>query len=211
MLDDRKVPGYLRHVEGAAAVDPERPNIIRPGHSLENIQLALHDVAPPPQAAAPPGVTGFDVFVSYLILDAVIANRDRHEQNWAVLSPLQRTGLLRLAPSYDHAGSLGYNLTDQGRERQEQRLDAWLRRGTAHRFEHVRHSPPSLVDLAAQGVRMSGSAGRRWLATVLEADLEPVLEDLRARQVPDMSEAASRFACEVVTRNMGRLRDVIGP
>lgn len=30
-------------------------------------------------------MTGFDVFVGYLLLDALVAKRDRHEQDWAVL------------------------------------------------------------------------------------------------------------------------------
>lgn len=54
----------------------------RRGHSLENIRLALERYGPPPQAAVPTSFRAFDVFVGYLILDAWIANRDRHDENW---------------------------------------------------------------------------------------------------------------------------------
>ncbi len=47
-----------------------------------------------------------DVFVGYLLLDAWIGNSDRHHENWAVV---QRGEVLFLAPSYDHASSLGRN------------------------------------------------------------------------------------------------------
>jgi hypothetical protein len=57
-------------------------------------------------------------FAEYLVLDALIANVDRHHENWGIL--LKRV-LLRqvgyLAPSFDHASSLGRELTDEKRHR----------------------------------------------------------------------------------------------
>lgn len=55
-----------------------------------------------------------DIFVGYLMLDAWIANQDRHHENWGLVVTLERTK--HLAPSYDHASSLGSNETDKTRE-----------------------------------------------------------------------------------------------
>lgn len=56
---------------------------------------------------------GFDMFVGYLLLDALIGNTDRHHENWGIItSPGRRK---QLAPSYDHASSLGRELTDAKR------------------------------------------------------------------------------------------------
>jgi hypothetical protein len=60
--------------------------------------------------------TAADMFVSYLLLDALVGNTDRHHENWGVLdisksNHAART--LQLAPSYDHASSLGRNLTEK--------------------------------------------------------------------------------------------------
>lgn len=67
-----------------------------------------------------PGIySGVDLFLGYLMLDALIVNTDRHHQNWAVLTFL-KLGEQRwdvLAPTYDHASSLGRELTDAARER----------------------------------------------------------------------------------------------
>lgn len=45
-----------------------------------------------------------DLFVGYLLFDAWIGNTDRHHENWGVV---QRGSARYLAPSYDHASSLG--------------------------------------------------------------------------------------------------------
>lgn len=56
-----------------------------------------------------------DWFVGYLLLDAVIVNSDRHHENWGVLQ--LGSGERQLAPSYDHASSLGRELADPERLR----------------------------------------------------------------------------------------------
>ena len=85
----------------------------RPGHSPELIAEALLACGPPP---------GWDhlgamgAFAGYLVLDAWVANQDRHDQNWAVMA---RSGSqeLRLAPSYDHASSLAFSRLDSYRKK----------------------------------------------------------------------------------------------
>lgn len=82
VLETAGVPGFFPQIEGAPpAEDPQRPGVRRPGHSPENIKIALNDVVPPPGFDGPDGLTAFDVFAGYMILDALIANPDRHEQN----------------------------------------------------------------------------------------------------------------------------------
>lgn len=52
---------------------------------------------------------------AYLILDALIGNTDRHHENWGVLikqTSIGSTGIV--APSFDHASSLGRELQDGG-------------------------------------------------------------------------------------------------
>jgi hypothetical protein len=54
----------------------------------------------------------FGLFAGYLLLDALIGNQDRHEENWGVLL---HDGELFLAPTFDHASSLGRNESDEMR------------------------------------------------------------------------------------------------
>jgi hypothetical protein len=47
-----------------------------------------------------------DDFISYIIFDCLVANQDRHHENWGfVVSSLKKD--LKLSPSYDHAAGLG--------------------------------------------------------------------------------------------------------
>ncbi len=148
-LELAAAPGYFPHREGEPGCDPARPTVRRPGHTPTNIKSALEGVEAPPGFEGPESLTGFDVFCGYLMLDALIANRDRHEENWAVLIPLLRSDPPRLSPSYDHASSLGYNEQDS-------------REGTAHRNRAGSGSGPN-------GARRGDSnmlAGRRvWWHT----------------------------------------------
>lgn len=53
---------------------------------------------------------GVDVFCGYLLLDAWVANQDRHHENWAGIWTGKR---LTLAPSYDHGSALARNVSDK--------------------------------------------------------------------------------------------------
>jgi hypothetical protein len=56
-----------------------------------------------------------DQMGGYLVLDALICNVDRHHENWGILRKFTPDGIRgRLAPSYDHASSLGRELRDSG-------------------------------------------------------------------------------------------------
>lgn len=50
--------------------------------------------------------SAFDVFIGYLLLDTLISNQDRHNENWAMIIDGNES---YLAPSFDHAASLGRN------------------------------------------------------------------------------------------------------
>jgi len=206
------VVDYFPHTEGVPGLDPSRPAVRRPGHSLANIRTALRGVMPPAIFDGPEGLSGFDIFAGYLLLDALIANPDRHEQNWAVLTPQLTSDFEQLAPTYDHAGSLGYNLRDERREcllKDPSALERWVRRGTAHRFEHEPPAP-SLVDHATSALAMaSAEAQRHWTERLKDADVSQVSEALEEQAVPEMSVAASRFAVSILRLNKGRLQDAL--
>ena len=54
---------------------------------------------------------------SFVLLDALVGNTDRHHDNWMLLYSVDAGNIrMRAAPSYDHASSLGRELTDERRE-----------------------------------------------------------------------------------------------
>lgn len=196
LLEERKAPGYM-HGTGK----------IHPGHSIENIRLVLQDALPPPGCELGFEASAYDVFVGYLMLDAWVANRDRHDNNWAVLRPvIASREQLRLCGSYDHASSLGFNLTEDRLLVELQRVKTWCGKGTAWRFDSGPGETPTLVDLAAKAL---GSASPRaqqyWTERLNLINHELVLELLG--RVPRMSDLARTFAGKVLEVNRRRVLD----
>lgn len=183
-----------------------------PGHSLENIRMALESMLPPPQCEVAFAATAFDVFAGYLILDAWVANQDRHEDNWAVLLPVIKSpDPVRLCGSYDHASSLGFNLIDERLQRELQRVATWCEKGKAQRFDHGPDADgtPTLVDLAVRALSMASPEARPcWLARLQAVDDDSVLNVLE--RVPRMSDPARMFAGQVLQVNRRRVLDACG-
>ena len=179
----------------------------REGHTLENIAKILHDCTGPPKFATPMA-TGFEVFSGFMVFDALIANRDRHEQNWSVLQPPPGQ-VDALAHSYDHASSLGFNLRDSDRERRVENgsIESWAARGTAWRFEHsLLTPPPTLVNHAASALALAGPAARaHWISAVAALDAASI-ESMAAR-VPNLSQPSRRFVSQLLMVNRRRILD----
>lgn len=192
------------HIEGY-----ESRTKLRDGHSLDNIQAVLADVSQPPTATCPDQLSGYDVFCGYLMLDALVANRDRHDHNWAILIPPGESAMpAALSPSFDHASSLGFNLLDERRARllAESSVLKWALGGTAWRFEHAPAPAKieSLVDLAVRAfARSTEEAQAYWRASLDgfdEAEVRSILD-----RTPGMSDLARTFAIELVLINRQRL------
>lgn len=200
------VEGYEQHYDKKAELQ-------RPGYNLQNIKRALLDVSPPsgPNQAA---LSAFDVFCGFLVLDALIANQDRHEQNWGIIEPDFGDGPMCLAPSYDHASGLGRNLTDHHRKRlldDASALRIFAERGRAIRFEHTRSDGAcSLANFAADALEMCSDAGsNHWRTRIRSLDLTPALQVLDHADETIMSDPARRFAGELLQLNLRRMRDAI--
>lgn len=104
-----------------ASIVPNYPTSSTYGVSQHTIDLVLDLIANesvklPFEWIPPPDIqTAVDVFVGYLLLDAWIGNGDRHHENWGIVriktdSNPEETEYL--APTYDHASSLGRELSD---------------------------------------------------------------------------------------------------
>lgn len=56
------------------------------------------------------------VFSGYLVFDVLVGNTDRHHENWGIVLNLKGKAVaVTLAPTFDHASSLGRNETEEMR------------------------------------------------------------------------------------------------
>lgn len=146
-----------------------------------------------------------DYFVGYLTFDAIVGNTDRHHQNWGVI----RDGSdMFLAPSFDHASSLGYLLSDEERQERLQTRDvnrtvvAYSRRA---RCPFVDAPTPLRAALAALTM-LPRHRALAWLAGASTASTS-VDEVLGTVPSSRLSDPARRFASKLVRLNHERLAD----
>lgn len=185
MLSD--FDGYL------SCAGDERPKN-RIGHSLDNIWRLLDGVRGP-------GGTGeaLAVLAGYLVLDAWVANTDRHAINWAVLPEPTRAQPNKLAPSFDHGRAFGPGIPDE--QLTEQDVPRYCHRGRAGRFENGHGT--TLVELARDAVSRAGEGGFQWIEALRVVEPQRVRAIVDA--VPGMSDARRRFTLEVLGENRRRL------
>lgn len=172
----------------------------RVGHNLANIEALLADVRVPP--GADPEVSKLDassVFLGYLLFDALIANVDRHDRNWALLR--RDDGTRALSPSYDHGSAFGSGLHAGRRAGVD--VSRWCGKGMAQRFEGG--ASITLLDFARMFADSHQGAYRLWVERIAALDLTMV-ESLIAR-IPVMSELERRFALQVLSENQRRICD----
>ena len=186
-------------------------------HTVTAVAQVLRDLAPPELEggnAYPDGVqTALDIFVGYVMLDAWIANQDRHHENWAAL----RGDALRLAPTFDHGASLARNVSDE--ERLE-RLETRDRNRTVTLFTKKARSAffADRADSHALGTwdaycefaELSPRAAGGWLtrlASVSRSKVQCLLDEVPNQR---MSNIAKRFTVELLEENKRRLLEGIG-
>jgi hypothetical protein len=149
----------------------------------------------------------------FIVLDALIGNTDRHHDNWGVLARATEEGDREheMAPSFDHASSLGRELTDAKRERwlSEGRLAEYLARGHGGIYwQPTDAKGDNPLNLAIRAARAYPERFRPWLDRVRSLDMAAV-ESAMCR-VPEswMSRAARRFGLAAVQLAADRLKEV---
>lgn len=184
---------------GLAAEDPHD----RSGYTVEAVRDVLAGVGPP-IAAGPPGelATAFDSFVGYLLLDAIVGNTDRHQDNWATIRADEGQ---RLAPSFDHASCLGFQLSDEERfERLEgQGVEQFVRRARTKFEDH----PPPLDALLSALALVDDPVVEHW--SVVAERLDPLDDILDQIDHTRMNAVAKRFAAAVFDGNAQALSHAV--
>jgi hypothetical protein len=200
------------------ALDPDYPGA--PGqhfhcraHTVDAVFDVVRRLRPPTArwcAHLPEGIqSASDVFAGYLMLDAWVANQDRHHENWGAVWDGQ---VLSLAPSFDHGASLARNLSDDARLERLHSRDANRRipkfAGRARSALYAEPSAPkALFTLDAWrrwAAKTPGGAAiwRQQLARVSSAAVAAVVADIH----PDrMSAVSRRFTLDLLIENRRRI------
>lgn len=181
-------------------------------HTVPAVFEALRAAGALPNPSQPAPFEGFDVadqFVGYLLLDALVSNTDRHHENWAVL----QSGTQRLlAPTYDHASSLGRN---EPARRIEARLDGQDPRVTVQAYVHKGKSafyseatarrPLSPLAAFGQAAQLRPRGAEFWtgqLRGLSDSDFGALLQRVPSERISDLHR---RFAATIMQCNRERI------
>ena len=177
-------------------------------HTLENIWKSLERVFEDPDGTDAAKTR----FADFLVLDAVIGNTDRHNENWGIARRYDKDKWIGyLARSFDHASSLGRELSDDRRMQilSSGQIGNYSRRGRGGVFWSAldRHSPSplDLVKLAFERYRIFVSSSLADVAELLEEEVEEIVECIPSDW---MSGPARRFAAQLISYNCKELREL---
>jgi hypothetical protein len=178
-------------------------------HTLTNIFAALDRAFLVPHSAH----RAKAMFANYVVLDALIGNTDRHHENWGIL--MKRVGddwEGILAPTFDHASSLGRELLDTGERKCRERL---IQEGGVGEYAEKAHGAIfwettdrrglSPLELVRRAATLHQELFRPPLARLKRLDKDGV-ETIVGRVPSDwMTPLARQFAVELMCYNFKEL------
>lgn len=150
-----------------------------------------------------------DVFVGYVMFDAWISNQDRHNENWAMI--IDKYGKKSLAPSFDHAASLGRNESDAKRKTRLETKDKGQSIATYVRKckSYFYHEGKRLKTIEAFTffAMLYGEAALEWLERLENITAKKISDILLAIPEDSMSEVAKQFCFAMLRENKKILLD----
>lgn len=155
-----------------------------------------------------------DVFIGYLMFDALIANQDRHDENWGILRTPEGNSFL--APSYDHGSSMARNETDEKRKTMlttrdmGQHISRYVTTARSALYPQLNHPEErtkalTTIDAFAQASRLKPDAADEWkerLALVRDDEFEKIVKNIPNELMTDLSK---EFTTALLRLNRDRI------
>lgn len=176
--------------------------------------LKLPDIRPPIGWQVPADIAhgARCAMAGYLMLDALIGNQDRHEENWGLIvvpGPVQ----IHLAPTFDHASSLGRNETDATRTSKltaktpEHGVDGFVARANSQFYDRngVRLKTIAAFDEFSKHDQDSRRYWLNRLKVLDESRFSPILERIPPAWI---SNEGKQFAIALLKVNRRRLLEL---
>jgi hypothetical protein len=180
-------------------------------HSVAAISDVLKDLKPPVGWQADDAIqSALDLFIGYIMLDAWIANQDRHHGNWGAIR--SEGGDLTLSPTFDHGAALARLLTDDERAERlnsrdrNRRIEAYVTRAKSActadpQAEKMMGTLECYIAFAGHSPR----AAQSWKDRLEEIDSEQVSGIVQRIPEHRMSPTARQFTQALLNENKQRI------
>jgi hypothetical protein len=147
-------------------------------------------------------------FIGYIVFDCLIANQDRHHENWGYL--IDETGNVTLAPTYDHAAGFGCKVSAEDAKKRVETNDmkftveSFCRRAKTP-FYNKDEKKVSTYDACRIAAKFDKDAFCDWVDRVSEIqvkDLENIFEQIPSEWI---KKDIITFSIRVIQVNQKRL------
>ena len=178
-------------------------------HTVDAIVSAISDYLPRPVA-----VLNLMRLAEYMVFDALIANTDRHHENWGMrwqMDPAAGEYPINVAPSYDHASSLGRECLDERCEKilHKNGVGKYVKagRGGVYWQSTDKHgaNPLQLVQLASEKYPKYFAPA---LEKVCKLNEDEFLQMIRRIPTHRASDVSKRFAHSIVCYSLNELKRI---
>ena len=170
-------------------------------NAIQNCQVML-----PPNVSIPNEIhKATDLFAGYLLLDAWIGNGDRHHENWGFIRHKRDSeNVLYLAPTYDHASSLGRELSDE--RRKVRSVEVYAKKCLSAFYRNVDDKKPyKTFELFCEVAERYPRPVEFWLSCLENISTEQIELILQAFPTGRLSPIAAQFAKNILIFNQKRL------
>ena len=185
-------------------------------HTLGSVLAIIKNIMDPPIGWVNDECieTAVEVFLGYLMLDTLIANQDRHHENWGLVLDMEKPRV-HLAPTFDHASSFGSHETDENREKrlrtkdEGQGMHRYVERARSAFYLSPADTKPMLtIEVLQKAAKKWPHAAKSWLGR-LEA-LSPQVTQEIFDLIPksEISPVSLEFAQMMLILNRQRLLDL---
>jgi hypothetical protein len=189
-------------------------------HHFENIVKTLERRFTEPMVLRKVSI----LFVGYLMLDALVGNTDRHHENWGVVQVFTIKGnrealqiaislRTKLAPTFDHASSLGRELLDAARLRMlsdPTALRRYIQKGTGGIFRDAVAkkglAPIALAEIISQSYPKFYEPWSKRIASLPVDFAQPLLDG-----IPDlyMSPVTKEFVLAFLSESRKMIMSIL--
>lgn len=179
-------------------------------HTLDIVvdAIANNSINLPLNWEPPEGIEkAIETFVGYLLLDAWINNTDRHHENWGFIMNYS----VNLAPTFDHASSLGRELLDYKKQEKtnNKTVKNYIAKSRSATYDKVGDRKPMLtLDLFEQAAQKYPKAAMIWLQNLAHISAEDTLSLFNCIPKNYISEISIEFAQTILTINQNRLLQI---
>ena len=177
-------------------------------HTFRRIVAAFYDIFPEGARRS----EALTTLAGYLTLDAIVCNVDRHHENWGILRSSSRANLVAtqtIAPTFDHASSLGRELRDDKRASllKQNRIAEYVSKGLGAIY--WKESDPkgeNPLALCRRAATIHRSYFQYWIDRI--KNIAPTELEVLVSDVPDdwMSPIAKQFVKAILLYTTNELR-----